>query len=788
MTSPSKTKAKDFKYTDPYAEREAQKYERPIPSRELILQVLKEQGVPLRLEELAPLLGVFEEEDIESLHRRLKAMERDGQILRNRRDRYCQVNQKDLIAGRVLGHPDGFGFLRPDEGGDDLFIPPAEMRQLMHEDRAVASVRGVDRRGRREASIIEVLERNTKHLVGRLYRESGIASVSADNKHITHDILIPEEGLGDAQHGQIVVVEILEYPSRRREPIGRVVEVLGEHLAPGMEIEVAIRAHDLPNVWPEEVEQEIASLTREVPEESKEGRIDIRKLPLVTIDGEDARDFDDAVYCESTPKGWRLYVAIADVSHYVRPGTALDREAQKRGTSVYFPERVIPMLPEILSNGLCSINPEEDRLCMVCEMLLNGEGKTIRTKFYPAVMRSHARLTYTEVAKILVERDKKLRAERKPLLKHLENLYAVYQVLHKAREERGAMDFDSQESKIVFGPDRKIENIVPVNRNDAHRLIEECMLAANTAAAKFLSKAKIPHLLRNHDGPSAEKLADLRTFLGGVGLRLGGEEKPSPKDYFHLLSQLGDRADKHLIQTVLLRSLSQAVYSPEKKGHFGLALESYTHFTSPIRRYPDLLVHRGIKYIFEGRPPETFGYSQPQMVQFGEHCSAAERRADDATRDVVAWLKCEYMQSRLGEEFNGIITAVTSFGFFVELKDIFVEGLVHISNLDRDYFHYDPIGHRLQGERSGVVYRLGDKVRVKVARVDLDERKIDFELISSEKKKKSGTGKKTASQVEAKEPEKPKVKPQEKSAVKTKEKSEGKPRKRRSRSSAKKPS
>jgi len=779
MTSPSKTKARDFKYTDPFAAREAEKYERPIPSRELILQVLKEQGVPLRLEEIAPLLGVFEDEDIESLRRRLNAMERDGQILRNRRDRYCQINQKDLIAGRVIAHPDGFGFLRPDEGGDDLFIPPTEMRLVMHEDRAVASVRGVDRRGRREAAIIEVLERNTFHVVGRLYRDRGIASVTADSKHITQDILIPEEGLGDAAHGQIVVVEILEHPTRRREPIGRIVEVLGEHLAPGMEIEVAIRAHDLPNVWPVEVEQEISGLGREVPEAAKAGRVDIRDLPLVTIDGEDARDFDDAVYCQPTPKGWKLFVAIADVSHYVRPGTALDREAQKRATSVYFPERVIPMLPEILSNGLCSINPDEDRLCMVCEMLLNAEGKTTRAKFYPAVMRSHARLTYNEVAKILVDQDKKAREQRKPLVKHLENLHAVYKLLHQAREERGAMDFDSQESKIVFGADRKIENIVPVVRNDAHRLIEECMLAANTASAKFLAKAKIPHLLRIHDGPSLEKLTDLKTFLGEVGLRLGGDDKPTPKDYFTLLQQIKGRGDEHLIQTVLLRSLSQAVYSPEKKGHFGLALESYTHFTSPIRRYPDLLVHRGIKYVLDGRPPELFGYSQNHMVQFGEHCSAAERRADDATRDVVAWLKCEYMQSRLGEEFPGVITAVTSFGFFVELKDIFVEGLVHISNLDRDYFHYDPIGHRLQGERSGVVYRLGDAVRVIIARVDLDERKMDFELVTSAKK----------SDGPAKKPSAPKAQGPAKKAQDAKPAADkapdGEPRKRRRRSKKK---
>ncbi|QSA97704.1 ribonuclease R [Methylococcus sp. EFPC2] len=742
MTSPSQPKADNFKYNDPFAEREAQKYERPIPSRELILEIIKEQGTPLHLEELAPLLGLDHEDDVESLRRRLKAMERDGQLLRNRRDRYCYVNHKDLIAGRVIGHPDGFGFLRPDEGGDDLFIPPTEMRMLMHEDRAVVSVRGVDRRGRREAAVIEVLEHNTLHLVGKLYRERGLATVTPDNKHITHDIVIPEEGLAGAQLGQIVVVEILEYPTRRREPVGRIVEVLGDHMAPGMEIEMSIRSHDLPYVWPDEVEREISGLGREVPGEAKAGRIDLRHLPLVTIDGEDARDFDDAVYCEPTPKGWKLYVAIADVSHYVRPGTALDREAQKRGTSVYFPERVIPMLPEILSNGLCSINPEEDRLCMVCELLLSADGRTSRSKFYPAVMRSHARLTYTEVARVLVERDEKLREQRQALIPHLENLYKVYQVLRTAREERGAIDFDTQESKIVFGKDRKIEEIVPVVRNDAHRLIEECMLAANTAAAKFLAKAKLPHLLRIHEGPSDEKLTDLRTFLGEVGLHLGGGDEPEPKHYFSLLEQIKDRADAHLIQTVMLRSLSQAVYSPEKKGHFGLALESYTHFTSPIRRYPDLLVHRAIKYAYEERAPTLFGYSQNDMVLFGEHCSAAERRADEATRDVVSWLKCEYMQDRLGEEFFGVISSVTSFGFFVELTDIFVEGLVHISTLDRDYFHYDPIGHRLQGERSGVVYRLGDTVQVIVARVDLDERKMDFELVkaSNRAEKASRTG------------------------------------------------
>jgi ribonuclease R len=731
MTSPSSTKVSSVKLEDPYAQREAEKYEKPIPSRELILDILKAQGVPLALYEITRLLGVEDEDDSESLRRRLNAMERDGQLLKNRADRYCVVNQKDLVIGRVLGHPDGFGFLRPDDGTEDLFLSPKEMQLLMHEDRAVVSIRGVDRRGRREAAVIQVLERNTQQIVGRLYLERGVASVKPDSRHITHEIIIPENELGGAQPDQIVVVEIIEQPTRRRSPVGRILEVLGDHMAAGMEIEVAIRSHNLPNQWPEAVDNELSGLSPEVPEQAKSGRVDLRALPLVTIDGEDARDFDDAVYCEPLDEGWRLYVAIADVSHYVKPGTALDREAQKRGTSVYFPERVIPMLPEILSNGLCSINPNVDRLSMVCEMQINRSGHMIRYAFYPAAMRSHARLTYNEVAGILVDQDSALREKYTSLLPHLETLHALYKKLHKAREARGAMDFDTQESKIVFASDRKIENIVPVTRNDAHRMIEECMLAANTASAKFLERAKIPHLLRNHDGPTDEKLSDLRLFLGEVGLQLGGGDDPSPKDYFRLLEQIGERPDKHLIQTVLLRSLSQAVYSPEHKGHFGLALDAYTHFTSPIRRYPDLLVHRAIKYVLEGRPPEAFGYSVNDMVLFGEHCSAAERRADEATRDVVSWLKCEYMQSKLGDTFDGIISAVTSFGFFVELTDIFVEGLVHISTLDKDYFHFDPIGHRLQGERSGIQYRLGDPVSIRIARVDLDERKMDFDLLKA---------------------------------------------------------
>jgi ribonuclease R len=685
--------------------------------------------MPASLGEIAEILGVVDPEDCESLRRRLAAMERDGQLVRNRHDQFCVVNAKDLISGRVIGHPDGYGFLRPDDGSPDLFISPRDMRALMHDDRVVVSVRGIDRRGRREAALVQVLERNTWHTVGRLFIERDIAYVVPDNKRISQEILIPENALGGAKHGQIVVVEILEQPTVYREAIGRITEVLGDHMAPGMEIEVAIRNYDLPSEWPEEVIAAVADLVPTVSDAAKEGRVDLRTLPLVTIDGEDARDFDDAVFCRPTTKGWKLYVAIADVAHYVEPDTGLDREAYRRGNSVYFPERVLPMLPEPLSNGLCSLNPQEDRLCMVCEMIVDEEGRIARSRFYEGVMRSHARLTYTEVARMLIDRDPDLRRRHKALVPHLENLHAVYRCLRRARDARGAIDFETQEARIVFGPGRKIERIVPAVRNDAHRLIEECMIAANMAAARFLAHAKVPHLVRIHEGPTAERLTDLRTFLGELGLHLGGGDHPSPKDYAELLEKVRGRPDEHLIQTVMLRSLAQAIYSPDKKGHFGLASDAYTHFTSPIRRYPDLLVHRAVKHALRRAKPIEFRYTHNDLVLAGEHCSITERRADEATRDVLSWLKCEFMMDKLGEEFDAIISTVTSFGFFAELSEVYIEGLVHISNLDKDFFHYDPIGHRLIGEHSGVRYRLGDRVRVKVVRVDLDERKIDLELV-----------------------------------------------------------
>jgi ribonuclease R len=717
------------RYKDPYAAREAEKYDRPIPSRELIMQVLDKTGEPLTHKQLAQELNLVEEEQMEALKRRLRAMERDGQLIRNRRKGYGLVSKMDLVRGRVVGHPDGFGFLIPDEGGGDLFLSAREMRAALHGDRVVARVAGVDRRGRREGAIVEVLERENREVVGRLHVEDGVGFVVPDNKRITQDILVPSEEQGAAQPGQIVVVEITRQPTPFLQPVGQVIEILGDHMAPGMEIDIAIRDHELPTQWPDAVQQEISRYESvEVPESAKQEREDLRHLPLVTIDGEDAKDFDDAVFCERHGKGWRLLVAIADVSHYVKPQSALDQSAKDRGNSVYFPGRVIPMLPEVLSNGLCSINPDVDRLCLVCEMFVTPHGKVRRYRFFDGVMRSHARLTYTKVAAMLVEGDKSLRSQYAALVPHLEELHEMFKAFHRQREKRGAIDFDTTETKILFGKEKKIERIVPMERNDAHRLIEECMIAANVCAAKFLIEAEMPALFRVHEGPSEEKLTDLREFLFELGLRLGGGDDPKPMHFAKLIDSVKDRPDKHLIQTVMLRSLRQAVYTPDNIGHFGLAFEAYGHFTSPIRRYPDLLVHRAIRHVLANKSPEHFAYSYGDMQVIGEHCSMTERRADEATRDATDWLKCEFMMDKIGEVFDGIITSVTGFGIFVELNEIYVEGLVHVTALKNDYYHFDPVKHRLLGERTAKVYRLADPVQVKVVRVDLEERKIDFEL------------------------------------------------------------
>ena len=727
------------KNRDPHAEREAQKYAQPIASRELIMEYLESVGTPLTRDQIAEHFDLLDEDNYFALKKRLRAMERDGQVIYTRKGGYGLAHKMDLVCGRVQGHPDGFGFLIPDDNSDDLFLAPRDMREVFHGDRVMARVAGEDRRGRRMGRIVEVLERAHEHIVGRLFVEHGIGFVVADNKRITQDIMVAAEDFNGATHGQIVSLKIIQQPTKRSKALGRVEEVLGDHMAPGLEIDIAIRSYDLPNHWNKNVVNAAETLPTEVLDSEIKGRTDIRDLPLVTIDGEDARDFDDAVYCEPNAKGWRLIVAIADVSHYVKPEAALDIEAQNRATSVYFPERVIPMLPESLSNGLCSLNPQVNRLCMVCDMQINKQGKLDSWQFYQAVMYSHARLTYTQVGAMLEQRDADLCAKYKAVLPHLENLHSLYKAMRKQRTQRGAIDFETVEVKIEFGSERKIDRIVPVYRNDAHKIIEECMITANVATARYLLEHNIPALYRVHEGPTIEKLDDLRKFLSEFGLQIPGGEKPTAKDYAKLVSQIKQRSDFNLIQTVLLRSLRQAVYSPDNIGHFGLAYDAYAHFTSPIRRYPDLLVHRAIKHVLTKKPVSKYIYNHNDMVNFGDNCSQKERRADEATRDVNDWLKCEFMLDKVGNEYPGKITTVTGFGLFVELNDIFVEGLVHVTNLDNDYYHFDPIKHRLMGENTHKIYALGNDVVVRVARVDLDERKIDFELVQGGQTNKNRT-------------------------------------------------
>jgi ribonuclease R len=715
--------ARERRNRDPHYEREASRYEHPVPSREFVLETLTRQGVPVTEHDLESLLQIAPDQR-EAFTRRLAAMERDGAIMRNRRNAICVVEKLDLIRGRVQGHADGFGFLIRDDRGPDLFLGPKEMREVMHGDRVVARISGTDRRGRPEGKVVEVLERGQLRLVGRLRSEHGILFVTAEDKRISHEFLVPADAVGDSKPGQVVTIEVVAQPSKHAQPVARVVEVLGNYADPGMEIEIALRKHALPHVFPRAVEQLCENIPDEVTTEDRAGRTDLTRLPLVTIDGETAKDFDDAVYCETEGRGYRLVVAIADVSHYVKHGDALDREAGSRGNSVYFPRRVIPMLPEKLSNGLCSLNPKVLRLAVVCDMRVGADGAIGSYKFYPAVFRSNARLTYTEVAAMLEDEDGEAGRRHRALLPHIRNLQRLYKQLAKARERRGAIDFETIETEMVFDERGKIANIVPVKRNEAHRMIEESMLAANVCASDFLRDHDHPMLYRIHEGPTREKLAALREFLKGFGLSLTGGDKPHATDFAKLLARTRDRPDAQLLQTVMLRSLQQAVYSPDNVGHFGLAYESYTHFTSPIRRYPDLLVHRAIKTVLGGRR-----YEPGSWHDLGAHCSMTERRADDATRDVVAWLKCYYMKDRVGETFTGSISGVTAFGAFVALDGVYVEGLVHVTELGNDYFHFDAAKHQLMGERTRKRFRLGDRLKVKVIRVDLDTSKIDFTVV-----------------------------------------------------------
>jgi len=716
-------------WTDPHAEREAQRYEYPIPSREALLAFLAERGQLLTAEAIAHELSLTAPHDFDALTRRLAAMLRDGQLIQNRRGGYGVAQKLDLIPGVVLANPDGYGFLRPDAGDEDLYLSPFEMRKVLHGDRVLASVVGVDRRGRRQGAIVEVLERRSPRLVGRVVEENGVMLVVPDDRRVHQDVLIPPGGGQGARSGQIVVAEISDPPTAYRGPIGRVLAVLGERLTPSLVVEMAIASHDLPHVWPEAVLHEAAAVEPVVGAADRDDRKDLRGLPLVTIDGEDARDFDDAVFAEPNERGFRLVVAIADVSHYVRPGSALDEEAYRRATSVYFPGFVVPMLPETLSNGICSLNPEVERCCMVCDMQIDHDGEVTKAKFYPALMRSHARLTYTRVWQALGLREPEARVGLGRLLPHLEHLHQLYKLLARARKGRGAIDFETTEVKFRLGAAGEVIQLGSEPRNDAHRLIEECMIAANVQAAKFLDKHRIPALYRVHAPPPESKYADLLEFLGEFGLKLPPPGEVEPGDFAALIKKVHKRPDASLIESVLLRAQSLAVYQPECTGHFGLALDAYAHFTSPIRRYPDLLVHRAIRHALARGKASNYLYSASQMAALAVHCSQCERRAGEAERDVDERYKCAWLEKHVGSEFDGIVSGVTSFGLFVELSESKVTGLVHITQLPNDYYHFDPIRHLLTGERGGLRFRLGDAVRVQVLRASLEERKIDFRLV-----------------------------------------------------------
>ncbi|WP_409267666.1 ribonuclease R [Massilia sp. BHUDP2] len=759
-----------------------------IPSREEILAVFRSAKGPLGASDLARTLKVKPAAQ-EVLGRRLNAMERDGQIRSDVSGTYLLADQSGFVTGRVSAHRDGYGFVIPDEGGDDLFLNDKEMNKVLNGDRVRARVTGTDRRGRPEGTIVEVVERANTHLIGRLMNEGGVWIVSPEDVRISQDVLVAG-GPGKAKAGQVVSVELIEQPSRFQQPTGRIVEVLGELDDPGMEIEIAVRKFGVPHVFSPAALKQANRLPNEVVDADLANRVDLRDVPLVTIDGEDARDFDDAVYCEPVKigrsKGYRLLVAIADVSHYVKPNDALDTDALERSTSVYFPRRVIPMLPEKLSNGLCSLNPAVDRCTLVCDMVVTQDGEVTAYQFYPAVMHSAARLTYNEVAEILGNTAGPEAQRRPGIVPHLLNLNEVFRALLKARQERGAIDFETTETYIVCNAVGKIEKIIPRTRNDAHRLIEECMLAANVCAADLLIRHKHPGTFRIHAVPTEEKLLQLRTFLKLVGLNLGGGTSPTARDYAEVMQKIKERPDAALLQTMLLRSMQQAVYSPDNVGHFGLAYEAYAHFTSPIRRYPDLLTHRAIKAILQGKKYEPKGIepgtlnttlsnsARKQAAKdkaegrgkkeqdltiwdaLGVHCSANERRADEASRDVENWLKCYFMQDKLGEDFTGTVSGVTPFGIFVTLDQLYVEGLVHISGLGTDYFQYDEARHELRGERSGQVYKLTSKVNVKVAKVDLEARKIDLVLAETQESIPAPLERARQAAVEALEPKPPK--------------------------------
>jgi len=703
-----------------------QKYRHPVPSRTEILDYIKESARPVTAADIAGNFAIKGSRPQKNLLTELRKMVRAGQVLENRRGEFLWLKRLDLITGTVIGHQDGFGFLRPDEGDDDIYLSAGQMRSLFNGDRAVVKVVGEDRRGRPEGRLVEVLERSVTEVAGQFIRERGIGVVIPDNPRIAHRILVARGAAGGAEHGQIVIAKILDFPTHLEQATGEILRIVGNADDKGIATDIAIHAHGIPTDWPRPVRDQAKQFGKEVPESAKKGRVDLRGVNLVTIDGADARDFDDAVFAEASGKGHRLLVAIADVGHYVEKESPIDQQAIRRGTSVYFPDRVVPMLPEVLSNGLCSLNPQVDRLCMVCEMRVEPDGKVSRSKFYEAVMRSRARLTYSQVSAFLTGSDDA--AVPAAVRDDIRRLHDVYRLFAGNRRKRGAVELDIPQTRIEMGADGGVKSISAVARNDAHRLIEECMIAANVQAAKFIRRHRIAALFRVHAKPDPDRFDELRLYLTSLGIKAPHPDHVKPRDFARMVDQVAGRPDAAAIYMAMLRSMSHAEYTPKNIGHFGLALDAYAHFTSPIRRYPDLLVHRAIRHIVSGGKPGGYAYKPDRMEQLGAITSAHERRAEDATREVEAWLKCQYMEGRVGQRYAGVITGVTNFGAFVQIPELQIDGLVHVTSLGNDYYLYDKAGQALVGERSGKRFRLGDALDVIVARVDLETRRIDFQL------------------------------------------------------------
>jgi ribonuclease R len=708
-----------------------------INKEKLVLYLRENPAEPVQFSEIMRFFGVAKAGRAK-LKTFMDKLVDDGELLAIKGNRYTVSGDKVAITGKLSTHRDGYGFVTPDGGGDDIFVPARFLRENLHGDRVEVRITSCRRDGKREGRIVRTLERGQKRVVGRYEQGENIGRVIPDESRITHDILIHPRGSGTALSGQVVVAEITAYPSGQRSAEGRIIEVLGWPDQADVEALTILRKHDLPDRFPEDALAAAASVPGVIHADDLKGRIDLRERVTVTIDGENARDFDDAVSVQKEGRGAiRLWVSIADVSHYVRPGSPLDREAYLRGTSVYFPDRCIPMLPEELSNGICSLNPYLDRLTVTAEILFDKAGAIMESSFYPSIIRSSARLTYTAVKKILSDNDPQLTDTYSALLEDLKLMETLALCLMEKRKKRGSIDFDLPEPEIILDLQGETLAIIRAERNLAHRIIEEFMLAANEAVASFIEARNIPSLYRVHEPPDPLKIHDFREFIYNFGYEFSMTgDKIRPGEFQRLLEQAEGKPEERMINEVLLRCMKQARYSAENLGHFGLSASCYTHFTSPIRRYPDLVVHRILKEAIKGKLKEReiqrLGDTLPEIAA---HSSRRERVAMDAEREIVELKKMQFMQDKVGEEFDGFITGIMPHGFFVELIDLFVEGLVHVSMLPRDFYQYIEKQHALFGENSRRFFRIGDKVRVKLVNVSLEKKQMDFTLAQTAESK-----------------------------------------------------